>query len=100
MSRELPTLGLLPEKKRNWRTFMLGYSLCTVAILMILSIHLIWTDRMSALEKYTVIEIIPRPDLVPEKRIAKPKPKLPKLLPPANFEAPELIVPSEVHRPN
>src|SRR5438477_7018480 len=54
---------------------------------------------MSTWAKYTVTEIIPRPDLVPEKPIIKPKPRITKLLPEAKFETPKLIVPREMPKP-
>ncbi len=98
-SRETLTLGLLPEKKRDWRTFLFSYSMCLVVVLLVLLARLIWPDRMSSWAKYTVTEIIPRPDLVPEKPIIKPKPKITKLLPKVKFEAPKLIVPKEMPRP-
>ncbi len=71
-ARETLTLGLLPEKKRDWRTFLFSYSMCVILVLMMLVARLIWPDRMSNWAKYTVTEIIPRPDLVPEKPIVKP----------------------------
>jgi TonB family protein len=95
----LLTLGLLPEKKRDWRTFVLSYGLVLFVLLFVLLARLIWPDRMNIWAKYTVTEIIPRPDLVPEKPIVKPKPKVTKLLPAAKFEAPKLIVPKEMPRP-
>src|SRR6266496_970729 len=61
-SREMLTLGLLPERKRNWRTFVVSYTGCAIIVMMLLCIHLIWPDRMSTWAKYTVTEIIPRPD--------------------------------------
>ena len=45
-----------------------------------------------------MIEIIPRPDLVPEK-LVKPKPKITKLLPAVKFETPKLIVPKDIPHP-
>src|SRR6266568_5613532 len=99
MPRETLTLGLLPERKRNWRTFAVSYTGCAVIVMMLLCIHLIWPDRMSTWAKYTVTEIIPRPDLVPEKPVIRPKPKITKLLPEVKFEVPKLIVPKEMPRP-
>ncbi|PYV65361.1 MAG: hypothetical protein DMG95_01855 [Acidobacteria bacterium] len=99
MPRETLTLGLLPERKRNWRTFVISYTGCAIIVMMLLCIHLIWPDRMSTWAKYTVTEIIPRPDLVPEKPIIKPKPRITKLLPEAKFETPKLIVPREMPKP-
>src|SRR6266702_605599 len=98
-SRETLTLGLLPEKKRDWRTFLFSYSLCLSVLLLVLLARLIWPDRMSSWAKYTVTEIIPRPDLVPEKPIVKPRPKITKSLPEVKFETPKLIVPKEMPRP-
>ncbi len=98
-SNETLTLGLLPEKKRDWRTFLFSYSLCLSVLLLVLLARLIWPDRMSSWAKYTVTEIIPRPDLVPEKPIVKPRPKITKLLPEVKFETPKLIVPKEMPRP-
>ena len=98
-SRETLTLGLLPERKRNWRTFVVSYTGCAIMVMMLLCIHLIWPDRMSTWAKYTVTEIIPRPDLVPEKPVIKPRPKITKLLPEVKFETPKLIVPRETPKP-
>jgi TonB family protein len=98
-SDELLTLGLLPEKKRDWRTFVLSYSVVLFLLLFVLLSRLIWPERMNIWARYTVTEIIPRPDLVPEKRIARPKPKVTKLLPAVKFQTPNLIVPKEMPRP-
>ena len=93
------TLGLLPEKKRNWRTFLFSYSMCLFLVLLMLLARLIWPDRMNVWGRYSVTEIIPPPDLVPEKPIVKPKPKMTKLLPAVKFETPKLIVPKEIRQP-
>ena len=93
------TLGLLPEKKLDWRKFLLSYGIVLFLLLCLLISGLIWPDRMSTWTKYTVTEIIPRPDLVPEpKPVLKPQPRT-KLLPEVKFEAPKLVVPREVPRP-
>jgi TonB family protein len=99
MSSDTLTLGLLPERKRDWRTFLLSYSLCTIIVLMMLVARLIWPERMNSWAKYTVTEIIPRPDLVPEKPIVKAKPKVQKLLPAVKFETPKLIVAKAIIQP-
>jgi TonB family protein len=98
MAAETLTLGLLPEKKRNWHTFLFSYSMCLFLVLLMLVARLIWPDRMNVWGRYTVTEIIPPPDLVPEKPIIKPKPKM-KLLPAVKFEKPKLIVPKEIRQP-
>jgi TonB family protein len=98
-SRQNLTLGLLPEKKLDWRKFVLSYGIVTVLVLILLVSHLIWPERMGIWEKYTVTEIIPRPDLVPEKPVIKKQPKITKLLPEVKFETPKLIVPRDVKQP-
>lgn len=95
--QETLTLGLLPEKKLDWRKFVLSYGAVLFLILFLLLAHLIWPDRMSTLASYTVTEIIPRPSLVSER--PKPKPHMAKVQPPPKFEAPKLVVPREAPRP-
>jgi TonB family protein len=97
-SNQTLTLGLLPEKKRDWRIFLLSYSSCVCLVLLMLLARLIWPQHMSMWSKFTVTEIIPRPDLIPEKRVIK-KQKITKLLPEIKFETPKLIVPKEMPRP-
>jgi TonB family protein len=97
-SHESLTLGLLPEKKLDWRKFLLSYGIVTFLLLCLLMSRLIWPERMSVWSKYTVTEVVPRPDLVPEKPVVKPQPKT-KLLPAVKFETPRLIVPRELPKP-
>ena len=97
-SNESLTLGLLPERKLDWRKFLLSYSVVTFLLLCLLISRLIWPDRMSIWSKYTVTEVVPRPDLVPEKPVVKPQPKA-KLLPAMKFETPKLVVPRELPKP-
>ena len=98
-SNENLTLGLLPEKKLDWRKFVLSYSAVTFAILLLLLARLIWPDSMSKLSKYTVTELIPRPEVVTEKPVIKQQPKIAKLLPAVKFEAPKLVVPRDLPKP-
>lgn len=91
-------LGLLPEKKWNWRTFATSYGLLTGLILLLVIIGIMAQDSVISAVNYRVTELIPRPSLRPEP-LPKPKP-LPvhaKLLPAAPvFEKPKLVVPKEV----
>src|SRR5262249_29633936 len=96
MPRETLTLGLLPEPKRKWGTFLVSYTGCAIIVLLLLCIHLIWFDRMSVWEKYTVTEIIPLPNQ--EHHAPKPQPKPIKPLPVVKFEQPKLVVPKEMQR--
>src|SRR5260370_2515426 len=72
--------------------------MCLFLVLLMLVARLIWPDRMNVWGRYTVTEIIPPPDLVPEKPIVKPKQKM-KLLPAVKFKTPKRIVPKEIRQP-
>lgn len=90
-------LGLLPEKKWNWRTFAASYGILTGLIVLMIVGGILTSDTLLT-ASYRVIELIPRPSLRPQ-RLPKPK-RLPvhaKLLPAEPvFKAPKLIVPKEV----
>lgn len=94
-------LGLLPEKKWNWRTFATSYGLLTGLILLLILVGIMTSDTLIPSVSYHVTELIPRPSLKPE-ALPKPKP-LPvhaKLLPREPvFQAPKLIVPHEIRAP-
>jgi len=92
------TLGLLPEQKRDWRTFLFSYTFCVSLVLLMLLARLIWPVSMTMSAKFSVSDIIVRPDLVPEKIETQPNPKV-KLLPTVKMEAPKLIVPRDLPRP-
>jgi len=91
-------LGLLPEKKWDWRTFATSYGLLTGLILLLILVGIMTSDTLIPSVSYHVTELIPRPSLRPE-ALPKPKP-LPvhaKLLPREPvFQAPKLIVPHEI----
>jgi TonB family protein len=53
---------------------------------------------MTMSAKYSVTDVIVRPDLVPEKIETQPTPKVLKLLPAVKMEAPKLIVPKDLPR--
>src|SRR5271155_5366061 len=95
-------LGLLPERKWNWRTFAASYGILVGLILLLIIVGIMATDTIIPIVGYHVAELIPRPERRPEP-LPKPKP-LPvhaKLLPPPEpvFQAPKLIVPKEVRAP-
>lgn len=92
-------LGLLPEKKWDWRTFVASYGIVSALILFLICFGIILPDTLKIMPNYHVTELIPRPSLRPE-RMRRPKPVQAKLLPPEPvFQAPKLVVPSEVHAP-
>jgi len=94
-------LGLLPEKKWNWRTFAASYGILTGLILLLIVVGIMATDTLIPLVSYHVTELVPRPSLRPEPpRRPKPLPLHAKLLPPAPvIETPKLIVPHEIRAP-
>ena len=94
-------LGLLPEKKWNWRTFATSYGILVALILLLIVVGIMTSDTLLNTANDRVTELIPRPSLRPEP-LPKPKP-LPvhaKLLPPEPvFQTPKLIVPREIRAP-
>lgn len=91
-------LGLLPEKKWNWRSFVASYGIVTALILFLIMFGILVPDTLKVLPNYHVTEIIPLPALRPEPPPPpKPLPVRAKLLPPEPvFKAPKLIVPPEI----
>ena len=94
------TLGLLPERKWDWRTFAASYGLEVVLILLIILAGILWAPNYLQLQKrYTVTEILPTPDLSAPKPVELKQPQHPivaKLLPPAPVALPKLVVPKEL----
>jgi TonB family protein len=95
-SRNHFELGLLPERKLNWRTLASSYGAELVVILILINLGLIWPDRMQ-LAQYHVTELVPLPSpKIRPMRIKQPRLRA-KLLPPAPvFATPRLIVPREM----
>ena len=75
-------LGLLPEKKWNWRTFVASYGIVSGLILFLILFGIIMPDTLLITANYHVTELIPRPALRPERLPkSKPLPVHAKLLP-------------------
>ena len=93
-------LGLLPENKWNWRTFAASYGFITLLILFFLVFGLIMPESLQLRPNFHVTELIPLPAMRPEHIAPKPLPIHAKLLKPAPvFQAPKLVVPSELRAP-
>ena len=90
------SIGLLPEKRLDWRKFVLGYAVLLLALSFLAVAHLIWPDRISPLANYTVTEIIRGPQRAREKLQARTKPRP---MPKASVEASRLMVFKEPPRP-
>jgi TonB family protein len=97
-TNEPMTLGLLPEKKRDWRTFLFSYTMVLAVLGVILLMRLIWPDRLDTWSKYAVTAIIPQPALAPEKPHTTPK-RMVKPVPQVKMEAPKVIVPRDLPKP-
>jgi TonB family protein len=92
-------LGLLPERKIDWRTMATSYGLEILLILLLINAGLIWPDRLQFTPRYRVTELVPMPSVQPKPfKIRTPPPVVhAKLLPPAVFPSPKLAVPREIH---
>ena len=92
-------LGLLPERKMDWRTLATSYGFEILLVLLLHNIGMIWPDRLNIVKNYHITELIPIPRTQPRPfRMKKPALRA-KLLPPAQFPAPKLIVPREIRIP-
>jgi TonB family protein len=93
-------LGLLPERRMDWRTLATSYGIEVLFIMLLLSVGFLFPDTLRLRQKFTVTELIPRPDLKPEAAQAKPKARRPavvsKVAPPVSFPAAKLFVPKDI----
>ncbi|HKM47677.1 MAG TPA: energy transducer TonB [Terriglobales bacterium] len=94
-------LGLLPERKWNWRTFAASYGMLVALILLLIVVGIMTSDTLIPMVNYHVTELVPMPALRPEPPPPpKPLPVHAKLLPPEPvFQSPRLIVPKELRTP-
>ncbi len=95
-------LGLLPERKMDWRTVATSYGLQILFVLLLINLGLIWPDRLSVNRTYHVTELIPIPSLQPKPLEVKMPPPVvhARLLPRAPvFDSPKLTVPREIRSP-
>src|ERR1700680_3100463 len=93
-------LGLLPERKMDWRTLATSYGIEVLLILFILFVGLLWPQHIATRPKYSITELIPPP--TPDHKPAAAKPPrrqiVAQLLPPV-LSQPKLIVPKEFQPP-
>lgn len=91
--------GLLPERRMDWRTLATSYGIEAFFILLLLGAGFFFPDTLRLRQKFTVTELVPRPDLKPEPVKAKAKVRHPVIvpkLPPPVFQAAKLFVPKDV----
>lgn len=92
-------LGLLPEKKINWRTLVTSYGLVCLLLLFLVSASFLWPDKIEFHQRFTLTEVIPTPEAEPQ--APKPPPILPpkiiaKLPPVEVQETPKIVLPKVV----
>ena len=66
-------LGLLPDKKWDWRTFAASYGIVIAVVLFFILFGIIMPDTLQLAPNFHVTELIPMPALRPEPAPA-PKP--------------------------
>lgn len=94
------TLGLLPENKRNWRTFLFSYTMCVVVVLLLLMARLIWPEHMNSWARFGVTQVIPSPVITAVEETPEVRPRrMSKPAPAVKMEAPKLIVPKDLPKP-
>lgn len=93
-------LGILPEKKWDWRTFAASYGFVTACAAFLCFFGILMPETLKVSLNYHVTELIPRPALRPEP-IRKLPPKVQAKLLPRDpiFQTPKIIVPREVVTP-
>jgi len=90
------TLGLLPERKRNWRNFAASYGIEILLILFLLGLRLVFPDNLQ-FRRTQITELIPPP--APEPAPIKIEAQKPLPAPariPVPVTPPKLVVPKEV----
>ena len=84
----------------DWRTLATSYGIEVVIILLLLGAGFFFPDSLRLRQKFTVTELVPRPDLKPEPVQAKPKVRRPvvvaKLPPAVAFPTAKLFVPKDI----
>jgi TonB family protein len=93
-------LGLLPERKMDWRTLAASYGIEVLLILFVLFVGLLWPQHIAIRPKYSVTELVPLPTPDPKPATARPPQRqiVAQLLPPVLSE-PKLIVPKQFQPP-
>jgi len=90
-------LGLLPERKMDWRTLATSYGLEILLILLLINVSILIPEKLHITAPARVTELIPMPSLQPKAIKLKPPPVRAKLLPPAPvFPNAKLTVPKEI----
>ena len=96
MSEDL-SLGLLPERKMDWRTLATSYGAEIVLIVLLINIGILIPEKLQLTRNYQITSLIPVPSLQPAPvQIKTPKIRA-KLLPKAPiFPTAKLVVPRDI----
>jgi TonB family protein len=97
-SPETMQLGLLPERRLNWRAMAASYGSVALLLLFLVLFGLLFPDRLPLTGRYQVTQLVTTP-------VSEPKPVKvrvqhqmleAKVTPPPVFEAPKLVVPPDL----
>ncbi len=90
-------LGLLPERKMDWRTLATSYGFVAFAVLCLLSVGLLFPQKLQLTQHYIATELIAKSTAAPKPVKVKkaPRPVIAKVLP-AVIMAPKLVVPKDI----
>jgi TonB family protein len=94
-------LGLLPERRISWRTLATSYGAVACFVLMLMAGGFFFPDELRLRHKFTVTEIIPRPDLEPKPMAQKKmqhRTVLSRVAPIVPVTTAKLFVPKELTR--
>ncbi len=90
-------LGLLPERKIDWRTLAASYGFVTFAVLCLLFVGVLFPEKLQLTQRYISTELIAKSAPPPKPVKIKKMPRRPpaKLMP-VVVMAPKLIVPKDI----
>jgi len=92
-------LGLLPERRMDWRAVTASYAIEAIFVLLLLGAGLLFPQQIELRQRLTVTELIPMPDLEPKPPAEALPPERPKLASPppvTTFPDAKLFVPKDI----
>ena len=92
-------LGLLPERKTDWRALVGSYAIQVLLILLLLSLRLLWPERLELIPRGRVTELIPPPVSQSEPPRIETRALPVQAPPPVIVRTPKLVVPKDLPRP-
>jgi len=92
-------LGLLPERRMDWRAVVASYGIEAAFVLLLLGAGLLFPQQIELRQRFTVTELIPMPDFEPKPAAEALPPERPKLASPppvTTFPDAKLFVPKDI----